>query len=185
MNELTDIISKATAAIGRGYFCLQIDGGDPVYRERVYCYELYHQMQSRWPAGCKYYLNGELDKVAHPILRTLGADQKKPDFLVHKPGDMNWNHAIIEVKNAEVKKQGIHKDISTLDLFVRKVGYQRAIYLFFGIATDENLKGKILSVAAKFEELVPIEIWFHSEVGKPATHNMTIGHMSDEPKFFG
>lgn len=172
MNELTGIISEATAAIEQCYFRVEIDGGMPVYRERVYCYELYHQMRSRWPAG--YCLNGELDKTAHPILKKLHADKKKPDFLVHKPGDMSWNHAIIEVKKAGASTEGIHKDISILDLFVRKVGYQRAIYLFFGHAADDGLIDRIQSAAAEFNELVPIEIWFHSKVGRSAMHNITL-----------
>lgn len=172
MKELTGIISEATAAIEQGYFRVEIDGGMPVYRERVYCYELYHQMRSRWPAG--YCLNGELDKIAHPILKKLHADKRKPDFLVHKPGDMSWNHAIIEVKTAGAARCDIHKDISTLDLFVRKVGYQRAIYLFFGHAADDGLIDRIQSAADEFDELVPIEIWFHSKVGESATHNTTL-----------
>jgi len=43
MEQLTHILQDATAAIGREYFLLPIHGADPVYRERVYCYELYHQ----------------------------------------------------------------------------------------------------------------------------------------------
>ena len=44
MEELDLVIQEATAAIDAMYFQLPVDGGDPVYRERVYCYELYHQM---------------------------------------------------------------------------------------------------------------------------------------------
>lgn len=71
MDELTRILKDATAGIGQGYFHLNVDGGNPIYRERVYCYELYHQMRLRWPADTEYCLNGEIDKAAHPILRTL------------------------------------------------------------------------------------------------------------------
>jgi hypothetical protein len=44
MDELSQVLAEATQAIEPGYFRLAIDGGDPVYRERVYCYELYHQI---------------------------------------------------------------------------------------------------------------------------------------------
>jgi hypothetical protein len=100
MEELDRIISGATGSISQMYFRLPIDGGDPVFRERVYCYELYHQMRSRWPDDCAFSLNGEVDKSAHPILDTLGAAYAKPDLLVHVPGSMqeitqSWksNHA--------------------------------------------------------------------------------------------
>ncbi len=63
MEELDHILAEATSAIEADYFRLPIDGGIPVFRERVYCYELYHQMRSRWPprSQCRYLLNGEVD----------------------------------------------------------------------------------------------------------------------------
>jgi hypothetical protein len=125
MKELSDILTLATQRIAAMYFQLSIDGGDPVFRERVYCYELYHQMRKNWPNNCTYFLNGELDKRAHPILRMLGADYAKPDLLIHTPGAMNGNHAIIEVKHSTVAS-GVRKDLKTLDLFVQRVGYERA-----------------------------------------------------------
>ena len=45
MDELTQILEQATAAIASEYFRLPVWNADPVYRERVYCYELYHQMR--------------------------------------------------------------------------------------------------------------------------------------------
>jgi hypothetical protein len=83
MDDLTRILKEATANIAPEYFRLSIDGGGPVYRERVYCYELYHQMRLQWPKGGPFILNGEVDKAAHPILSALGADYAKPDLLVH------------------------------------------------------------------------------------------------------
>jgi hypothetical protein len=40
MEQLTQILRDATAAIEAEYFLLPIHGTAPVYRERVYCYEL-------------------------------------------------------------------------------------------------------------------------------------------------
>ena len=110
MQELTGILEAATAGIGPTYFRLSIDGGDPIYRERVYCYELYHQMRQRWPSSSEFFLNGEIDKAAHPILRQLGATNTKPDLLIHRPGYMSGNHAIVEVKHCRTSPKGIAKD---------------------------------------------------------------------------
>jgi len=173
MKELTDIFSTSTGAIEHDYFHISIDGGDPVYRERVYCYELYHQMRLRWPPNCQYYLNGELDKAAHPILEKIGADHAKPDLLVHLPGYMIGNYAVIEVKRAESQKEGIRKDLSKLDLFVRTVGYKRAVYLFFGHEADSNLVNRVQEIISEFEELVPIELWLHQQAGQQAM-NITL-----------
>ena len=129
MDKLDYILRKATANIEEMYFHLYIDGGDaPIYRERVYCYELYHQMRILWPPKCDYYLNGEVDKAAHPILIKLEADGAKPDLLVHKPGYMSGNYAIIEVKHIHAERRGILKDLQTLSIFVKRVKYERAIY---------------------------------------------------------
>lgn len=97
MEQLTQILQDATAAIGAEYFLLPIHGAGPVYRERVYCYELYHQMRLRWPPACIYRLNGEVDKMDHPYFQDGG--EPKPDLLVHEPGHGN-NYAVIEVKSA-------------------------------------------------------------------------------------
>lgn len=64
------------------------------FRERVYCYELYHQLRLALPANFLYTLQGEVDKMGHPII-TGGV---KPDFILHKSGTMNDNFLVIEVK---------------------------------------------------------------------------------------
>lgn len=169
MDELSQILSTATRSIENGYFHLNIDGGDPKYRERVYCYELYHQMRLLWPAGTPYYLNGEVDKASHPILSQLGADYAKPDLLVHQPGYMSGNHAVIEVKTATAPANGIKKDLETLSLFVNRVNYERAIYLFYGDEADEALVERVINLAAATQHQASIELWLHQEVGRPAT----------------
>jgi hypothetical protein len=48
--------------------------------------------------------------------------------MVHQPGDMVKNYAIIEVKNALVTSSGIRNDLRKLSLFISKARYRRAIY---------------------------------------------------------
>ena len=66
-----------------------------MYQERVYCYELYHQLRCRWPKGADCVLGGEVKKGGHPY---LGSGQRKPDFLVHAPGE-DRNYVVVEVKS--------------------------------------------------------------------------------------
>jgi len=166
MNELNDILADATAAIDTEYFRLPIDGGNPVYRERVYCYELYHQMRSQWPLreDCRYLLNGEVDKRAHVLLHQLGVRGEKPDLLVHRPGHMEDNHAVIEVKHANASPRGILKDLKTLTVFRNQAGYQRSIYLIYGNTADERFVRRIERAAVSVEGSGGIEVWLHSEV---------------------
>ena len=62
MDWFTGILREATARVAPDYFLLPVHGAPSVYRERVYCYELYHQMRLLWPGDCPYRLNGEVDK---------------------------------------------------------------------------------------------------------------------------
>jgi hypothetical protein len=175
MQELTQILQNATRAIEAGYFRLNIDGGGPIYRERVYCYELYHQMRCLWPKNnCSFYLNGEIDKAAHPILMKLGASGFKPDLLVHQPGHMDGNHAIIEVKTCDCRRDGIEKDLRSLTVFINRARYQRAIYLVYGSQADDRLEKLIAETARSMSKLAPIELWIHDQVGRPARHAATL-----------
>jgi hypothetical protein len=168
MNELDSILQQSTAAIEAGYFQLRVAGGDaPIYRERVYCYELYHQMRLCWPKeGCPFVLNGEVDKGGHPILGPMGLGGI-PDFLVHRPGDMNGNHAIIEVKAPFARGPQIEIDLQKLTRFTKEVGYERAIYLVYGTEAQELVE-RIYKVAGSMPGLALIELWLHEQVGHPA-----------------
>ena len=158
MDQLNQILEDATAAITAPYFQLPIFGGPPVWRERVYCYELYHQMRIRWPEDSPLILTGEVDKRAHPIFRKLQARQAIPDLLVHSPGHMDQNFAIMEIKSQQAEPRGVQKDVETLREFRDIIGYQRALYLIFGQELPESLS----------EIPKDIEVWHHHEVGSPA-----------------
>jgi hypothetical protein len=117
-----EILQDATAEVLREYFVLSLHGADPIYRERVYCYELYHQLRCLWPAETPYRLNGEVDKRNHPYFQD--ASQPKPDLIVHQPGTGD-NFAVIEVKAAGAENRAMMKDLHTLTLF-GQVGYRGA-----------------------------------------------------------
>jgi len=159
MEQLDRILHDATAAIDQEYFLLPVHGADPVRRERVYCYELYHQMRLRWPATA-YRLNGEIDKGGHPYFRGERG-KPKPDLLVHVPGGGD-NAGVIEVKSSRASAKEIRKDIKTLCRFGTH-GYRRSIYLVYG---SEAVLARIQRHATDIS--MPIEVWFHRAAGVPA-----------------
>lgn len=166
MQRLNRILTRATGGIADRYYQLPIDGGDPVYRERVYCYELYHQMRLRWPQHSEYSLNGEVDKAAHPQAALLeGA--LKPDLLVHTPGNHAGNHAVIEVKSCRANAPAITIDLVKLVRLVRQFRYQRAIYLIYGYQAAQALERGHAAFEA-LENKVPIEVWLHEQPGQSA-----------------
>lgn len=164
MEQLDEILRAATAAISPEYFQLPVAGREPALYERVYCYELYHQMRRRWPET-NLFLTGEIPKRGHEIIMASVENAVIPDFLIHEPGTMDHNHAILEVKSSQANAVGIRKDLATLDQFCVRVGYQRAIYLFYGGNID---LGSVRKLAAQRQLQAYIEIWLHSEPGVEA-----------------
>lgn len=127
-----ELLEEATAQIPRHYFQLPVAGKeDPIYRERVYCYELYHQLRpliERDPALADFALSGEIDKGGHPVIRRC-----TPDFVFHEPGDKYRNLVVVEVKPINASDAGIKKDLETLVHFVSPdVGYQLGVQLVYG-----------------------------------------------------
>ena len=163
MEELDLVIQEATAAIDAMYFQLPVDGGDPVYRERVYCYELYHQMRSVWPRDARFSLNGEVDKRAHPQWGGIQARIAAPDLLVHTPGRMDGNYCVIEVKPGNARRDGIEKDLQTLSQFRGRAGYERAILLFYG-----RIPEVLHAVIEGAGQPPGIEYWLHPAHLTPA-----------------
>ena len=58
------------------------------------------------------------------------SDPRRNGNTINK-GILEGNYAIIEVKTCNTNNAGITKDLGTLSLFVRNVGYERAIFLLF------------------------------------------------------
>lgn len=68
LSIILDALVQATAKIAPPYFQLPVARLEaPLYRERVYCYELYHQLRLEVPAYLPYSLSGEVDKLGHPL----------------------------------------------------------------------------------------------------------------------
>lgn len=167
MEDFDEILSYSAAGIERRYFLLPLAGAEPVYRERVYCYELYHQIRLRWPSTSPLSLSGEVDKSGHPLL--VGFNEK-PDFLIHTPGDMRGNKIVMEVKPITCSNAGIAKDIETLSKFVSLAGYVRAILLFYGSNTRarQDLDDRVRELFSAQADTARIEVWQHAAVGRRA-----------------
>jgi len=100
LKEFLRALKEASGNIGEYYFKVAMANLKGYrFRERVYCYELYHRLRLALPPDAifPYTLQGEMDKDGHPIIhKVVGA--VKPDFILHKPGTMNDNLLVIEVK---------------------------------------------------------------------------------------
>ena len=119
------------------------------FRERIYCYELYHQL--RLSLQCfPYTLQGEMDKNGNSIIhREIGA--LKPDFILHEPGTMENNLVVIEVKPLNnTNRLQLKKDLDTLTKFL-DLGYYRAIHLIYGsLIRDDGGISKIIRIYREY-----------------------------------
>lgn len=123
------VLFNASEKICESYFYLYREGKTKRYRERVYCYELYHQMRVCMKdnnVGGRYTLNGELDKAGKD-----GYGKLKPDFIVHKPRCSRWNLAVMEVKPIGFRVDTLVKDLKTIKVFLDN-RYCNGICLIYG-----------------------------------------------------
>ena len=134
LKEFLRALKEASGNIGKYYFKVAMANLKGYrFRERVYCYELYHRLRLALPPDFPYTLQGEMAKEGHPIIhKEVGA--VKPDFILHKPGTMNDNLLVIEVKPLKnARKLQLKKDLDTLTKFLDlDIGYYCAIHLIYG-----------------------------------------------------
>jgi len=100
-----------------------------------------------------------------------------PDLLIHTPGSMQGNHAIIEVKHADASRDSMRKDLRPLKRFRQSdIHYDRAIYLFFGHLRMDRIEEVVEE--AEFAILPPIEVWAHEQAGAQASFVRVIGRQT-------
>jgi len=127
------------------------------WRERVYCYELYHQLRHHLPIGFPYTPHCEIDKKNHGNIQGMFEEYFRkfpdqnfnikapnPDFVVHKPGEMEngSNLVVVEVKHSKgYNKKGYKSDLLKLECFIEEVKYNSGIFLIYG--PSDNMKDNV------------------------------------------
>lgn len=154
-------LEQATQAIGASHFLLPIAGADhPIKRERVYCYELFHQLRVALDST-HLTLTGEPDKRGHPDFPPIN-----PDFVLHIPGDHKENAAAVEVE-CRVSLGHLIKDLRNLRT-MRDRGYNTLVLLLFANQSIPwpKLQQAAVEVGIALEE---ITVLLHRESGQAAT----------------
>jgi hypothetical protein len=166
LDQLLSMIDVATTRIATEYFQLPVAGADAVYRERVYCYELYHQLRSIWDQF-PFSIGGEIDKSGNPHFRGGPYAGAEPDLLVHVPGNMEANLAVVEIKSANAGLGGIREDLRKLNWFCANARYFRGIFLVYGDAGEpDRLAAMIRRAVAADIDVDPITCIYHRRVGE-------------------
>lgn len=169
-----DVLISSTDKIQDKYFKLPVAYKDYVYRERAYCYELYHQLRQLLPSNFPYTLSGEINKAGHPLIAPY-CGQIIPDFLVHNPGQMgpDDNLVILEVKTiqgADFYSDGKYflKDLDTIRCMTSiENGYYKGLILIFGSNNDEKKK-EIVNIFKARNNNSNVLLLFHDTPGQQA-----------------
>ena len=175
--DFDPIFKNAAKRIEAEYISVPVGAGE-AFRERVYCYELYHQLRCEWPRDTIAVLNGELDKTQNPLF-TGELENIKPDLLVHKPGPSSpsdlRNLIAIEVKPADTRLNNLMADLKSLNDLMTQAYYQRGILLVYGLyqrgSVERNKKiltRRLERIRREFTPAHSIEIWIHEGCGAEA-----------------
>ncbi len=132
--DIIHIIAEAAGQITAPYLRL-VTTYEPtgIVRERVFCYELYHQIRILLGKDNKITLNGEIDKRGH--VDFANGDKRNPDFVFHIPGTHLGNTVVMEIKGKMVDE--IMKDFETLLIFTNKYQYQSGVFLLYNHSIKE------------------------------------------------
>ena len=155
--QCLEMFKEAIERVDKKYFYFPIASKNKentvIYRERVYCYELYHQLRTL-QENSYINLNKQVDINCEPNKRGHDwiANGCNPDFIFHKAGKMNGNYLVVEVKNnlnislinSCEKIEGVYKDFTNLCKFVKKYKYQKGCFYLYG--QGENKKDKIKKI---------------------------------------
>lgn len=148
IEESIKIITEAAEQVTKNYLKLTTTyESSGIVRERIFCYELYHQLRIKLGNDHQLTLSGEIDKRGH--LDFKEEDRKNPDFLFHIPGQHKGNTIIIEVKG-NLDTGGIIKDFETINTFISSYQYQVGVFLLYNHTLAELSKG----LGDNFEKLI-------------------------------
>lgn len=179
-----DLLLETCSAVQKPWFLLPVAREDraSVHRERVYCYELYHQLRVRTEGHTAvgspaYVLSGEIDKAG---LHTVIANgTHKPDLVWHVPGE-GLNAVVAEVKTtSNWVRGGVRKDLQTLAAFLTAGdrAYERGVLLMFGPGEEDVIAQSVreLVLASEQSALRRAHLVWHPVAGAPACDLGPIG----------
>ncbi len=115
--------------------------------ERIFCYELYHQLRMRMDAENpnifnNVFLQGELRKhQLEPLLDRFGLRRLSynfiPDLLLHSPGNADEHPYVIEIKTTRfLAEPELADDIEKIAEFICNYDYQRGVFLGINLSIE-------------------------------------------------
>ncbi len=132
MNEyFIKFIKESLESVEQKYYSIPIaHHNKEIIRERMFCYEFYHQMRLKQKPNSPIQIHGEIDKNGYP--KEYNLKRRNPDFIFHQSGNQEKNMVIMEVKG-RIHGPAIKKDFETITHFLNKDGlnYRIGVFVLF------------------------------------------------------
>jgi hypothetical protein len=91
---------NALLRVAPDYFCVELPDGSHAYQERIFAYELYHQVRLQFTEH--WYVNGEFRKGLSLVPRVDRRDWVIPDLVIHQPATTENNLVVVEIKSSRI-----------------------------------------------------------------------------------
>ncbi|MBV9790341.1 MAG: hypothetical protein JOZ51_19275 [Chloroflexi bacterium] len=153
--EYVDLIASSLEKVCPQYYRLITTyDRNGIVRERLFCYELYHQIRLKMQRGEELTLHAEIDKRGHQDFQE--EHRKNPDFVFHVQGTHDFNTLVIEVKGTlkydeaeerrryratQIPEGRINRprrepstainDLKTILVFINNYGYRAGIFILY------------------------------------------------------
>lgn len=96
--DIVGTIEEALNNVGYGYYkVITSYSNEGIVRERVFCYEFYHQLRKIMGDNPFLSLCAEIDKRGHKHFQP--EDRKNPDFILHNAGTFQNNELDLHANN--------------------------------------------------------------------------------------
>ncbi|NOQ26786.1 MAG: hypothetical protein GQ564_15605 [Bacteroidales bacterium] len=165
MIDFKYLIKEALTNVGEIYYKQPtVKDGEFKYGERVFCYELYHQLRCMQERFKDLVISGEAVKSKFQSQDL--ENNKMPDMLIHNFGMHENNEVIIEAKtDVRSVKKDIEKDFEILNTFTHSdscFNYKLGISLVVNHDLKEYLseqKDKLDNIKSIIDKNPRIELW--------------------------
>lgn len=163
---------EAISKIDKEYYKVRLAYfNQTIYRENVYCFELYHQLRKILGDQYTYALSGKVDKASHPDIvdRCL---EFQSDFLIHQPGVINQDASLAIMYVCSLDSAFRYHE-AMIEQFQRmscatnvRDGYHRGIMLIYGDDKTELDRG-IYDLYKNYcrEAYERVILLYHNQIG--------------------
>ena len=123
--EAVAAFRAALLKVATPYFRSMLPNDQVAHGERVFAYELYHQMRLTFNGA--WYVNGEFRKGMRVVPEICSDAVMIPDLVVHQPDSLEENLLAVEIKAApRLRTDHLIMDAEKLDFYTRPTHHKPA-----------------------------------------------------------